>query len=412
MKSNTEEAIRFGRLKKGETAAKYSTIANLILAIIKGVVGVLSGSIALIADSIHSFSDIFASLAVYIGLRLSRRKPDEKFPYGYYKFETLASLLISVIIIITGFDIIIESFNGILAPKTLEIPLIALSVAVLSVAVSLLLAKYKERVGNEIGSQALINDGKHSLVDVFSSIIVFVGILSAYIGYPVLQGVASFAVALLIIYIGLKFGKEAILVLLDACLDPEIVENIKVIATNFEGVEGVHDIKVRRSGPFVFAELHLETKMRLPVQKANEISNNVEKLIKEEIDDLDSITIKIEPGKKLILKIAVPVENNNGLMSRISNHFAKSPYFLIADIAKGKMKNLQIKKNSATNYERKRGLKAVEFLKDEKVDIVIVKGEVREGPKHALSDGLIKVFSPDGMNLEEMLLNAAINEQQ
>ncbi|MBI4813505.1 MAG: cation transporter, partial [Methanobacterium sp.] len=279
------------RLKKGETAAKYSTLVNLFLAIIKGVVGVLSGSIALIADSVHSFSDIFASLAVYIGLRFSRRKPDEKFPYGYYKFETLASLVISVIIIITGFDIIVESLNGILTPKTIEIPLIALSVAVLSVAVSLLLARYKERVGNEIGSPALISDGKHSLVDVFSSIIVFVGILSAYIGYPVLQSVASFAVALLIMYIGLKFGKDAVLVLLDACIDPEIVENIKSIATNFKGVEGVHDIKVRRSGPFVFAELHLGTKKRLPIQKADEISRSVEKLIKKEINDLDTIII-------------------------------------------------------------------------------------------------------------------------
>lgn len=412
MKLNTEEAIRFGRLKKGETAAKYSTIANLILAIIKGVVGVLSGSIALIADSVHSFSDIFASLAVYIGLRLSRRKPDEKFPYGYYKFETLASLIISVIIILTGFDIIIESLNGILAPKTIEIPLIALSVAVLSVAASLLLAKYKERVGNEIGSQALINDGKHSLVDVFSSIIVFLGILSAYIGYPVLQGVASFAVALLIIYIGLKFGKEAILVLLDACLDPEIVENIKSIATNFEGVEGVHDIKVRSSGPFAFAELHLETKKKLPVQKANEISNNFEKLIKEEIADLDSITIKIEPGKKLILRIAVPVENNKGLMSNISNHFAKTPYFLIADVAKGEIKYFQIKKNPSMNYERKRGLKAVEFLKNEHVNIVVFEGEVKEGPTYALSDELIKVLNPDGVTLEEILLNAAKKEME
>jgi cation diffusion facilitator family transporter len=130
LKSNTEEAIRADRLKKGETAAKFSTLVNLFLAIIKGVVGVLSGSIALIADSLHSFTDIFASLAVYIGLRLSRRKPDEKFPYGYYKFETLASLVISVIIIITGFEIIIESLNDILIPKTIEMPLIALSVAV------------------------------------------------------------------------------------------------------------------------------------------------------------------------------------------------------------------------------------------------------------------------------------------
>lgn len=399
-------------LERGENAAKYSTLANLVLAIIKGVVGVLSGSIALLADAVHSFSDIFGSLAVYIGLRLSRRKPDEKFPYGYYKFETLASLIISVIIILSGLYIIIESLNGILAPKAINIPLFALSVALLSVVVSILLARYKEKMGNEIGSQALINDGKHSLVDVFSSLIVFVGILSAYIGYPVLQGVAGFAVALLIIYIGLKFGKEALLVLLDACIDPKAVEKMKSIATNFEGVEGVHDIKVRRSGPFVFAELHLETKKRLPIQKADEISKSVEERIKNEINDLDSITIKIEPGKKLVMRIGVPVDKDEGLMSSISKHFGKAHYFLIADVDKEKIINFQLKINPGTTYERKRGLKTVEFLKNEDVDVVLFKGEVREGPTYALSDELINVLSPSGKNLEDMLLNAARKENE
>ena len=86
---------QFQRLKKGERAAKYSTLTNLILSIIKGVFGLLSGSVALIADSINSFSDIFASFAVYIGLKLSQRKPNQKFPYGYYKAETLSSLIIA-----------------------------------------------------------------------------------------------------------------------------------------------------------------------------------------------------------------------------------------------------------------------------------------------------------------------------
>ena len=232
-------------LKKGEKAAKYSAIANLSLAIIKGIVGVFAGSIALLADSVHSFSDIFASLAVYIGLKLSRRKPDDKFPYGYYKFETLASMIISVVIILSGFEIIIESINGILTPKPINMPLFAISVSILSVIISFFLAKYKNKVGTEIGSRALINDSQHSFVDVFSSLIVFAGILGAYIGYPIFQGIAGLVVALFIIYIGLKFGKEAILVLLDANLDPKTVEKIKSMATNFEGVQGVHDIKVR-----------------------------------------------------------------------------------------------------------------------------------------------------------------------
>jgi cation diffusion facilitator family transporter len=394
-------------LKIGENAAKYSTMVNIFLTIIKGVIGLLSGSIALLADAIHSFSDIFASFAVFIGLKLSQREPDDKFPYGYYKFETLSSLIISVIIIISGLDIIIESINSILVPKPLGIPLIAILVSLISVAVSFYLAKYKDKIGNKIGSQALINDGKHSYVDVFSSIIVFIGILSAYIGYPVLQGFAGLAVALLIIFIGLKFGKEAILVLLDANLDPKTVEKIKSIAINFEGVKGVHDVKVRRSGTYLFADLHLETEKKLSIQKADDISKSLENKIKNEIIDLDNISIKLEPKKKQIIRIALPIDKNKGLNSNISKHFGKAPYFLIADVDKYQIKEYNLQINTAANLEEKRGLKTVKLLKNEEVDVVLFNGVIKEGPSHALSDELIEVVTPNGKNLREMLLNTS-----
>lgn len=215
-----EEETKFN-LKKGEKAAKYSSVINLLLAIVKGAVGLLSGSIALIANSIHSFSDIVASLAVYIGLKLAQRKPDEKFPYGYYKVETFASLIISAIIVVTGIEIALESYNAFLNPEIIEIPLIALFVAALSALVSFLLARYKEGVGKEISSQALINDGKHSFIDIFSSSIVFIGILSSYLGYLGIQGISGILVAVLIIYLGLKLAKDDVLVLLDASIDPK-----------------------------------------------------------------------------------------------------------------------------------------------------------------------------------------------
>lgn len=391
-------------LKRGERAAKYSSLTNLLLAILKGVIGILSGSIALIADSIHSFTDIVASLAVYIGLRLSRRKPDEKFPYGYYKIETFVSLVISALIIITGFEIALESFNAYLNPGVIEIPLISLSVAVLSALVSFLLAKYKEGVGKQIGSQALINDGKHSFIDIFSSLIVFIGILSAYLGYLEVQGISGILVAVLIIYMGLKLAKNDVLVLLDASMDPEKIDEIKTIAEGVGGVEGVHDIKVRRSGPFVFAELHLEAKKGLSVKKASEITEDVRKAVKEGIHNLDSLTVQIEPYKKKKLRIAVPLENKKGLKSEISEHFAKAPYILIADIFNDKITDIVIEENPGARLEKKRGIETAEFLGKEKVDILIA-SEIGEGPMYVLSDKLIDVKIPKNKDLEEIILD-------
>jgi cation diffusion facilitator family transporter len=391
-------------LKKGEKAAIYSSLTNLLLAIVKGIIGIFSGSIALIADSIHSFSDIVASLAVFIGIRLSQRKPDEMFPYGYYKIESLASLIISVIIIVTGIGIAIESFNAFLNPSLIEIPLLSLSVAAFSAVISFLLARYKEKIGKLIGSQALVNDGKHSFIDIFSSLIVFVGILSSYLGYLSVQGISGIFVALLIIYMGLKLAKDDVLVLLDASMDPEKVNEIKSIASGVEGVEGVHNIKVRRSGPFVFAELHIETKKGFSVKMASEIIINVQTAVKDRIKNLDSLTVQIEPFKKKNLRVAVPVEEKNGLKSRMSEHFARAPYILIVNVIDSEIKDTIIKENPGASLEKKRGIETAEFLGKEKVD-VLIGSEVGEGPMYALSDKLIDVMIPKGKNLEEIILN-------
>jgi cation diffusion facilitator family transporter len=391
-------------LKKGGKAAIDSSLINLLLALFKGVIGFLSGSIALIADSIHSFSDIVVSLAVYIGLKLSMRMPDEKFPYGYYKIESFASLIISVIIVITGIEIALDSYNAFLSPSTIEIPLVALFAAALSALVSFLLARYKQEIGRTIGSQALINDGKHSFIDIFSSIIVFVGILSSYMGYLRIQGISGILVALLIIYMGFKLAKDDILVLLDANMDPEKIEEIRTIAENVAGVEGVHAIKVRRSGPFVFAELHLETKKGLSVKNASEITGNIKKAVKGRIKNLDSLTVQIEPFKKERLRVAVLVENKKGLQSDISEHFARAHYILIADVVKGQIISTVVKDNPGTTLEKKKGIETAEFLEKEKVDVLVSTG-VGEGPKYVLSDKSIDVMVPRGKNLEEMIMD-------
>lgn len=339
---------------KGENAAKYSALVNLVLAIFKGVIGFLSGSIALIADSIDSFSDIFASLAVYIGFRLSQRKPDEKFPYGYYKVQTFASLIISAIIIVTGIKIALESLNAFLNPVIIKIPLVSLSAAAGSAVILLALARYKNKIGTEIGSRALIDDAKHSIIDVLSSTIVFIGILSSYLGYLRIQGISGILVSFLIVYIGITIAKNAVLVLLDACLDPEKVRIIKSIAKNIDGVEGIHDVKVRRSGPFIFAELHLATKKKLPVKKAYEISKNIENAVKNEIAELDKLTVQIEPSKSMNISLAVPLKNDEDLESEISDHFGKAPYYIVADVHKGNIKNYTIKKKSCSKFRKEK----------------------------------------------------------
>ena len=364
----------------------------------------MSGSVALIADSIHSFSDIFASLAVYIGLKLSQKKPDEKFPYGYYKTETMASLIVAVIILLGGLEIALQSLNGIIDPQPLKLPLIAILVAVISVAASLLLTRYEHKVGNEIKSPALMSDAKHSLIDVFSSLLVFVGILSSYLGYLSFQGVAGFMVALLIIWMGLKIGKNAVLVLLDASIDPKIMHQIESAALTVDGVEGVNSVKVRSSGPYLFGELHLETKKNVSVEKAHEISDKVEEMVRKDVEKLETLLVQVEPVKKDLIRFALPLKTRDGLNSVPSTHFGKVPYFLIWEVHNGEIKNYQIKDNPAQYLEKKRGIKTAEFLVNEKVDVLLGE-ELGEGPRYVLSGKVIHFISPEGSTTKEIMVN-------
>ncbi|EKF85356.1 cation diffusion facilitator family transporter [Methanobacterium formicicum] len=396
--------LKKDRLIKGQRAAKYSTLTNLCLSIIKGFFGLMSGSVALIADSIHSFSDIFASLAVYIGLKLSQKKPDEKFPYGYYKTETMASLIVAVIILFGGLEIALQSLNGIFDPQPLKLPLIAILVAVVSVAASLLLTRYEHKIGNEIKSPALMSDAKHSLIDVFSSLLVFTGVLTSYMGYLIFQGVAGLMVALLILWMGWKIGKDAVLVLMDASIDPKLIQQIKGVALAVEGVEGVNGVKVRSSGPYLFGELHLETKKNLSVEKAHEISDKVDEMVRKDVEKLETLLVQVEPVKKDFIRFALPLENKDGLNSVPSSHFGKVPYFLIWEVHDGEIKNYQIKDNPAHYLEKKKGIKTAEFLVKEKVNVLLGE-ELGEGPRYVLSGEIIHCIRPEGSTTKEIMVN-------
>lgn len=392
-------------LKKGEKAAKYSTYANIFLMLMKGVVGLLSGSLALIADAIHSLVDILASFAVFIGLKLSQRKPDELFPYGYYRIETFVSLIVSIIIIITGFEIGLESFSYILNPSKLMLPFLALFASLVSLFVSYFFAVYKEKIGKEIKSQALINDGRHSLLDVISSGIVLSGIILEYLGLKGFQGFAGILIAILIVYLGLKLARYDMLVLLDACIDQESLQILKETVLKVKGVKGIHDIKVRRSGPYLFAEFHIELERGTSLKRIEEIISQISSRVKEEIPSMDHLIIQPETRAEDYMLIAAPLKDNKGLDSSISPHFGRAEYFIIASVKDDRIRYFKIVENPGKELEKKRGIKAAEMLKDENIDVLII-DHLSEGPSYVLSQHILCTIKPEGTSLEDIILNA------
>ncbi len=410
-KTRTLDRVRKAKLslKEGERAALLSSWVTALLAVSKGLAGFLSGSVALLADALHSFSDIFGSAAVWLGLRIAQRKPTDRFPYGYYRAENLASLVVSVIVILTGLGIFLEGYDSFVNPSSLDMPFLGLAVAFLSILTSFGLAVYKNKTGRRIKSQALLIDSKHSMADVFSSVIVFGGIFASIAGFSGVEGIAGMLIAVLVILMGAWSTKNTVLVLMDAWTDPLLEERIVRSIRTVRGVRDIHELKLRKSGSFIMGEAHVEVEGTMSVEKADDIRREIEMKLKKKVERLDSILLQIEPSKLLRFRLAVPVSEDRGLDSKPSGHFGKSPYFAFVDLDNGKIKQVVIKKNPAAKLEKRIGVEAANFIIDNKADIIAAAG-IGESPFHILRSNLMRILVIEGDTLRDVIEKMLRNE--
>jgi predicted Fe-Mo cluster-binding NifX family protein len=178
---------------------------------------------------------------------------------------------------------------------------------------------------------------------------------------------------------------------------------MKEIAGKVRGVRGVHDLRLHKSGPVSFGEMHVEVQETLPLEKAHEISDEIEEKIRERFTNIESITIHVEPAHKQKTKVGIPALENKGLESKASAHFGNVPFFAFIELEENQMKNVYIKVNEAARMTRKKGIEAARFLVDEKVDTVLAEG-IGEGPFHLLRDRLVQIFVlPEQIKLKDAL---------
>jgi cation diffusion facilitator family transporter len=390
-------------LRKGEEAAKLSTIILLALGVLKGITSVASGSVALLAGTIDSFSDVFSSIAVWAGLNVAKRKPTARFPYGYFKAETFALFTVSLIIMGSSVLIMFESFQKFFEVHVLSFSDLALAVSAVSAVVYFLLAKYKARVGRQIGSQALISESVHSMIDVYTSLLVFVGVFLSVLGYPFGEALIGFVIGLYVLVRGLLYGKDAALVLMDVSPSPQKVKEIEEIAKSVQGVRGTHEVRLRKSGPVFFGELHLELQEGLSLEKAHVISDEVETRIKEHFKDIELVTVHVGLAHKKKIRVAIPIDADKGLDSLTSLHFGSAPYFAFIDVEEGQIVGFYVKENKGAKLLHKKGIQAADLLVGENVDAALA-GSIGEGPFHILGDKLIRIYQLlDSMKIREAI---------
>jgi cation diffusion facilitator family transporter len=317
-------------LKRGQRVAINATIAILLLAVAKFVTGYLFESRILIADAFHSGVDVLAIFASWFGLRLASRKESARFPYGLYKAETFVTLLVGVLVIWAGFENFLEGYRKLftLAPHH-AFPVLPVVVSGVSVFVSYFVAKIEKEAGVSINSGALRANASEAFLDIGTSLVVLAGILLAHAKILYVEGSVVMLIALLIIRLGVKNVWTPILVLLDASLDPKLQADIEKKISAIDGVKGVSEVRMRQSGPFKMVECNIATGPWVSVYKSHELADEIENLIARDYAQIESVFVHVEPVKQDTLSVIIPVNEMNGLDSKIHGHFGRAPYFII-----------------------------------------------------------------------------------
>ena len=293
MRLVSTDELRRARLQRGITVARRSTLVLVLLSVTKVTVGFLSGSIALLADAAHTVIDIAGSTIVWLGLRLSVREPTDRFPYGFYKAESICALTVCAIMIITGAEILLDSVERLFTPSVILFRPVVIGVAVGSGVVSYYLAEYKETAGREINSQALRLESRHSFADVLNAGLVCGSVLLTYLSVSWVEPLAGTVISVFILWTAVRFGRDSVFSLMDISPQPAMRKAIEETILGTSTVLGVHALKVRRSGPFLFVEAHVEVDGTKSVQEAHAIAEGVEERVKSRFKEVDTVTIHV-----------------------------------------------------------------------------------------------------------------------
>ena len=287
------------RAKYGYLEAIVSIFGNTFLFLLKFFLGLFINSIALIADGVHSLSDVSTSIVVIFGFKSAKKSPDKEHPFGHGRAEHIATIVIAVLLAIVGFSFIEQSIERILNLEDLsniEYVFIVVIIVLFSALIKELMARYSFSISKKIDSDVLKADSWHHRSDALSSIGVAIGLIGARYGFVVLDPIFGMIVAVIIIYVGVDLLKNASNLLLGTSPDKNLVEKLNKISEGTKGVLGIHEISLHDYGMTKIVTFHADVNEDLSIDEAHKIVDNLEKKIQNETG-FTSI-IHIEPEKE------------------------------------------------------------------------------------------------------------------
>lgn len=302
----------------GRLAGIVGIITNTLISAFKIGMGLIVGSIAVMADGINNLADASSSIITLAGFKLSAKKGDKEHPYGHARYEYITGLVVSIIIIVVGFQLLTSSIDKIFNPKPVQFSYIIIIILIISIAVKIWQALFNIRLGNMIHSATLKATGTDSRNDVIATTTVLIGVFAGHLTGLNIDGYMGILVALFIMYSGIMLVKETASPLLGQAPNPHLIKAIENNVLDFQGVLGVHDLVVHDYGPGnVFASIHIEVDAEEDILKSHDLIDNIENRVGSKLhidlvahmDPVDTKDPLVGELNKLVRNLIEPLDD-------------------------------------------------------------------------------------------------------
>ncbi|HEY4666295.1 MAG TPA: cation diffusion facilitator family transporter [Anaerolineales bacterium] len=280
--------------ERGIWAVKWSFVGLMITAMLQVIIVIYTGSVALLADTIHNFGDASTAIPLWIAFRLARLNPSKRFPYGYGKVEDLAGATIVGLILFSAVVAGYESIDRILHPQPVRYVGAIAAAAIVGFLGNELVAVFRIRVGKEIHSAALIADGYHARADGFTSLAVFGSVIGVWLGFPLADPVIGLAITALILRVLWSATKTVFLRMLDG-VDPGVLDQMRHALNHVEGVVGASEVRARWIGHWLHGEVNLAVAADLSIREAHTVGIEARHAILHHVPYLSNVIIHVDP---------------------------------------------------------------------------------------------------------------------
>ena len=314
------------RFQVAKLTSYVNATVNTLLAILKIIAGWLGHSSALVADGIHSFSDLMSDGLVLIASKAGTKHPDEGHPYGHQRIETIASIAIALLFLGAGAFIIYDAFAHLMQHKLLQQPNIAVViVAAISVVANEYLFRYTLKKGQAVHSNLVVTNAWHKRSDVYIAIIVLISVGFAYFSLHYFDAIGATAVALLIVKMGVKMVWLGINELLDAAVDEKTLEKIRHNIETIPGVESIHQLRTRQHGGTIFIDVHIQVPPKISVSEGHHISEKVALQLIQHFKKVSDVVVHIDPEDDEISKPSIHLPLRSALRQQLDHHWHALP---------------------------------------------------------------------------------------